>query len=132
MGEQHPQWPERRRAVAFLNERMRHSQCPPANGPILPPPKTRNPASIAMIAMAAMMTRARGTANLRILGICLETVARLCNHYGTMDTNTPAICVFCGSSHGVKPAYSEAASELGTLIGRRGYRFVFGGGDVGL
>jgi uncharacterized protein (TIGR00730 family) len=85
-----------------------------------------------MIAMAAMMTRARGTANLRILGICLETVARLCNHYGTMDTNTPAICVFCGSSHGVNPAYSEAATELGALIGQRGYRFVFGGGDVGL
>jgi uncharacterized protein (TIGR00730 family) len=49
-----------------------------------------------------------------------------------MDKIAPAICVFCGSSHGTKPAYSEAAIRLGALIGERGYNFVFGGGDVGL
>ncbi|HWD29341.1 MAG TPA: TIGR00730 family Rossman fold protein [Rhizomicrobium sp.] len=49
-----------------------------------------------------------------------------------MDKNTPAICVFCGSSHGAKPAYAAAAIRLGTLIGRHGFRMVFGGGNVGL
>ena len=49
-----------------------------------------------------------------------------------MDKKTPAICVFCGSSHGAKPAYSSAAKQLGTLIGARGYSMVFGGGNVGL
>jgi uncharacterized protein (TIGR00730 family) len=49
-----------------------------------------------------------------------------------MDKKTAAICVFCGSSHGARPAYAEAASRLGTLIGTRGYQMVFGGGNVGL
>jgi uncharacterized protein (TIGR00730 family) len=49
-----------------------------------------------------------------------------------MDNKTPAICVFCGSSHGVKPAYSQAAIRLGTLIGEHGFAMVFGGGNVGL
>jgi uncharacterized protein (TIGR00730 family) len=49
-----------------------------------------------------------------------------------MDNKTAAICVFCGSSHGVKPAYAAAAIRLGTLIGQRGFRMVFGGGNVGL
>jgi len=42
------------------------------------------------------------------------------------------ICVFCGSSVGARPAYVEAARELGrTLAGRR-LGIVFGGGKVGL
>jgi len=49
-----------------------------------------------------------------------------------MDNKTPAICVFCGSSHGTKPAYAQAAVRLGTLIGERGFAMVFGGGNVGL
>ena len=49
-----------------------------------------------------------------------------------MDNKTPAICVFCGSSHGAKPAYAQAAVRLGTLIGERGFSMVFGGGNVGL
>lgn len=49
-----------------------------------------------------------------------------------MDKKTAAICVFCGSSHGAKPAYSEVATRLGTLIGERGFSMVFGGGNVGL
>ena len=49
-----------------------------------------------------------------------------------MDTKTAAICVFCGSSFGVKPTYAAAAIRLGTLIGQRGLRMVFGGGNVGL
>jgi uncharacterized protein (TIGR00730 family) len=49
-----------------------------------------------------------------------------------MDKKTAAICVFCGSSHGAKPAYSAAAIRLGTLIGEAGFAMVFGGGNVGL
>ncbi|HEY4943213.1 MAG TPA: TIGR00730 family Rossman fold protein [Rhizomicrobium sp.] len=49
-----------------------------------------------------------------------------------MDKKTPAICVFCGSSHGARPAYAAAAARLGTLIGEGGYAMVFGGGQNGL
>lgn len=42
------------------------------------------------------------------------------------------ICVFCGSSIGSDPAFAEAASKLGALIGKRGYRLIFGGGNIGL
>jgi len=43
-----------------------------------------------------------------------------------------SICVFCGSSHGAKPEYGEAARRIGRLIGERGFSLVFGGGNVGL
>ncbi len=49
-----------------------------------------------------------------------------------MEKNTPAICVFCGSSPGVKPAYAAAAQDLGSGIGGRGWSLVFGGGNNGL
>ncbi len=49
-----------------------------------------------------------------------------------MEKKSAAICVFCGSSHGARPAYSAAAKRLGTLIGARGYDMVFGGGKNGL
>jgi hypothetical protein len=49
-----------------------------------------------------------------------------------MEKKTAAICVFCGSSHGAKPAYGDAARRLGTLIGTKGYSMVFGGGRNGL
>ncbi len=42
------------------------------------------------------------------------------------------ICVFCGSSPGVKPAYAEAARALGREVARRGVGLVYGGGAVGL
>lgn len=42
------------------------------------------------------------------------------------------ICVFCGSSPGVRPAYAQAAQRLGELFARRGIALVFGGGRVGL
>ena len=42
------------------------------------------------------------------------------------------VCVFCGSSPGVKPAYVKAARRVGTLIARRGLGLVYGGGRVGL
>ena len=42
------------------------------------------------------------------------------------------ICVFCGSSVGVKPVYAEAARDMGRLIASRGIGLVYGGGNVGL
>lgn len=42
------------------------------------------------------------------------------------------ICVFAGSSPGVRPAYREAARRLGGLLAGRGIGIVYGGGHVGL
>jgi len=43
-----------------------------------------------------------------------------------------SVCVYCGSSSGNRPDYSDAARELGTILARRRVRLVFGGGSVGL
>lgn len=42
------------------------------------------------------------------------------------------ICVFCGSSTGVSPAYRQAAHELGISLVDHGLGLVYGGGNVGL
>jgi uncharacterized protein (TIGR00730 family) len=42
------------------------------------------------------------------------------------------ICVFCGSSFGVRPTYQVAARELGKTLVQRGLGLVYGGGNVGL
>jgi uncharacterized protein (TIGR00730 family) len=42
------------------------------------------------------------------------------------------VCVFCGSSNGIDPAYAAAARELGTELARRGLGLVYGGATVGL
>src|SRR5690349_17961046 len=42
------------------------------------------------------------------------------------------VCVFCGSSPGVLPAYAEAAAELGRALAASGVRLVYGGGRVGI
>ncbi len=42
------------------------------------------------------------------------------------------LCVFCGSNHGAKPTFSEAARQTGTLLAERGIGLVYGGGRVGL
>lgn len=42
------------------------------------------------------------------------------------------VAVFCGSSHGVRPIYAEAAATLGRLLAERGLGLVYGGGNVGL
>jgi len=47
-------------------------------------------------------------------------------------TDLTALCVYCGSSQGVKPSHRDAAAELGRLAAQRGVRIVFGGGRVGL
>ncbi len=42
------------------------------------------------------------------------------------------ICVFCGSSPGNKPIYSQAAIALGKKLAENKLEIVFGGGGVGL
>jgi uncharacterized protein (TIGR00730 family) len=44
----------------------------------------------------------------------------------------PALCVFCGSSHGNDPAYTLATRHFGSLMAEKGFDLVFGGGGVGL
>ena len=43
-----------------------------------------------------------------------------------------SLCVYCGSRPGTLPQYHEAARTVGTEIGRRGWRLVYGGGHAGL
>ena len=42
------------------------------------------------------------------------------------------ICVFCGSSPGARPEYTEIARQLGALLAARGLTLVYGGGNVGM
>lgn len=43
-----------------------------------------------------------------------------------------SVCVYCGSRAGQRPAYAEAARATGTMLAARGWRLVYGAGDVGL
>jgi len=43
-----------------------------------------------------------------------------------------SIAIFCGSSSGENPVYTEAARSMGREIAARGYRLVYGAGSVGL
>jgi uncharacterized protein (TIGR00730 family) len=47
-------------------------------------------------------------------------------------TGLQRLCVFCGSSPGARPAYGDAAEELGRLLVAEGIGLVYGGGKVGL
>jgi uncharacterized protein (TIGR00730 family) len=42
------------------------------------------------------------------------------------------LCVFCGSSDGVRPEYRAAAAAFGRLLAERGLELIYGGGRVGL
>jgi uncharacterized protein (TIGR00730 family) len=42
------------------------------------------------------------------------------------------VCVFCGSKHGVRPEYTEAARAMGAALVAGGIDLVYGGGKVGL
>jgi uncharacterized protein (TIGR00730 family) len=42
------------------------------------------------------------------------------------------ICVFCGSSEGDSPIFTESTRRLGTLMAERNIGLVYGGGCVGL
>lgn len=43
-----------------------------------------------------------------------------------------SVCVYCGSRAGARPAYAQAARDTGAMLARRGWRLVYGAGDVGL
>ncbi|NNE86717.1 MAG: TIGR00730 family Rossman fold protein [Silicimonas sp.] len=43
-----------------------------------------------------------------------------------------SICVYCGARPGTSPVYMEAAQAMGALIGKNGWRLVFGAGDRGI
>ena len=43
-----------------------------------------------------------------------------------------SVCVYCGSSPGVDPAFADAAGEVGRLLVASGRTLVYGGGRVGL
>lgn len=45
---------------------------------------------------------------------------------------TKSICVYCGSRDGTSTAFATAAEALGQGIAERGWRLVYGAGDVGL
>jgi len=42
------------------------------------------------------------------------------------------ICVYCGSSNGKNPAYTQAATQLGRALHERGIGLVYGGAAVGI
>ena len=43
-----------------------------------------------------------------------------------------ALCLFCGSSSGVRPEYLRAARGVGTWLAERKVTLVYGGGQVGM
>lgn len=43
-----------------------------------------------------------------------------------------SLCVYCGSRAGADPEFAAAARAVGTAIGARGWRLVYGGGGSGL
>jgi uncharacterized protein (TIGR00730 family) len=43
-----------------------------------------------------------------------------------------ALCVYCGSSPGIDPAFLTAAQALGKILAENAVRLVYGGGTVGL
>ena len=47
-------------------------------------------------------------------------------------TSIRAVCVYCGSSAGVDPAFAAAASGLGKILADNHIRLIFGGGSIGL
>ena len=49
-----------------------------------------------------------------------------------MSSTKHAVCVYCGSRMGGRPAYRSAAEETGTRLAQKGWRLVYGAGDVGI
>lgn len=49
-----------------------------------------------------------------------------------MHHRAQSICVYCGARDGDDPAFCDAATAFGRSIADRGWRLVYGAGDVGL
>jgi uncharacterized protein (TIGR00730 family) len=48
------------------------------------------------------------------------------------DQQVRSVCVFCGSSAGVRPEFAASARQVGTALAARGLELVYGAGHVGL
>ncbi|MCV2865855.1 TIGR00730 family Rossman fold protein [Albidovulum sediminicola] len=49
-----------------------------------------------------------------------------------MTASIKSVCVYCGSRHGARPEYGAAAQQTGAMLAAKGWRLVYGAGDVGL
>jgi uncharacterized protein (TIGR00730 family) len=49
-----------------------------------------------------------------------------------MHIQRKSVCVYCGSRPGGRLAYTTAAQATGAMLAARGWRLVYGAGDVGL
>jgi uncharacterized protein (TIGR00730 family) len=49
-----------------------------------------------------------------------------------MTAIPPSVCVFCGSRNGASAVYAADAQDLGARFAARGWRLVYGAGDVGI
>lgn len=49
-----------------------------------------------------------------------------------MSASLFSVCVYCGSRAGAQASYTQAAQATGEMLARRGWRLVYGAGDVGL
>lgn len=47
-------------------------------------------------------------------------------------TKLTSLCIYCGSRTGADPAHRAAARKLGTLLGQKQIKLVFGAGSIGL
>lgn len=43
-----------------------------------------------------------------------------------------SICIYCGSSPGKDPKFSDIARRIGELLAKEGHTLIYGGGNVGL
>ena len=48
------------------------------------------------------------------------------------NNNIGSVCVYCGSSGNVRPAFRDISTDLGRLMAKENIRLVYGGGHVGL
>jgi hypothetical protein len=49
-----------------------------------------------------------------------------------MNAPIASVCLFCGANTGTRPAYADAATQIGRALAARGMTLVYGGGSVGL
>ena len=50
----------------------------------------------------------------------------------TAQITSPRLCIFAGASFGLDARYADETRRLGSMLGARDFRFVYGGGRTGL
>ncbi len=50
----------------------------------------------------------------------------------TAQITIPRLCIFAGASFGLDARYADETRRLGSMLGARDFRFVYGGGRTGL